>query len=91
MQLTLKPKAESTWRGRGRPPRAVPPHIAAEIERAYRRQEIGEVWMEDEDTEEEVRELISILNAYARSKGKRMVIQQDDGVLRFEMKDRGKK
>lgn len=93
MQLTLEPKAASSWRGRGRPPRVVPAHIAAEIDRAYRTKQVGVVRIEEHDTESEIEELISILNAHARVRGKRMRIQRDDesGEIRFEMKDRGKK
>lgn len=95
MQMELVDRSQA-WRNRGRPPRPIPEEVAQAAEMTYRTGKCYVVAI-DADEEEEIRELESLLTAYAGRKGKRMRFQREDDVLRFEMVDikrralRGKK
>lgn len=89
MRFEKAPKKE-VWRGRGRPPRAVPAQVARMAEDTYRTGEVGVITVEA-DEEEELKELTGYLNSYATSKGRRMRIQREGDVVRFEMVDVAKR
>lgn len=86
MDLAFRRK-EDVWRGRGRPRRAIEPQVVQAAQQTYRTGRVGEATYTAEE-EEEARELIAQLNAYARSVGKRMVIQRGDAdEILFQMVD----
>lgn len=86
MNVTFEPKAEH-WRGRGAPPKPIPPQVSAAADRTYRTGQVGRSEI-GPDEEEEAAELASLLRCYARRKGLRMKLQRHDDVLLFEMVDK---
>lgn len=85
MRIESAPKKE-VWRGRGRPARVVPPIVKHEADRTYKTGQVGIIHVAA-DEEEELKELLGYLNSYATSLGRRMRVQRDDDVVRFEMVD----
>ena len=85
MRFETAPKKE-VWRGRGRPPRFVPPEVAQMADATYRTGKVGILTISS-DEEAELEELTGYLNSYARAKGRRMRIQRDRDVVRFELVD----
>lgn len=85
MRIETAPKKE-VWRGRGRPRREVPPIVKHEADRTYRTGQVGVITVRP-DEEEELKELLGYLRSYANSLGRRMVIQREEDVVRFEMVD----
>lgn len=89
MELQLVPKQE-VWRGRGAPRKQVPAEIKQAADATYRTGQCGHVTVE-EGEEVEAKELIGLLTSYANSLGRRMRVQRQDDVIRFEMVDRAKR
>ncbi len=85
MHMQTVPKNEA-WRGRGRPRREIPPEIRAAADRTYRTGHVQVVTI-TADEEEELRELLSLLNSYATSLGRRIRHQRVGDEVRFEMVD----
>lgn len=86
MDVTLAPKRE-VWRGRGAPRKQVPDQVKQLADSTYRTGKVGNVVV-GSDEEEEAKELAGLLTSYANSLGRRMRIQREDDVMRFEMVDR---
>lgn len=86
MDVTLAPKRE-VWRGRGAPRKQVPDQVKQLADATYRSGKVGNVVV-GSDEEEEAKELAGLLTSYANSLGRRMRIQREDDVMRFEMVDR---
>jgi hypothetical protein len=74
------------WRGRGRPRRQVPVQVQTMADKTYRTGQVGIVTVDD-DEEDELRELLGFLNSYATSLGRRIRVQREENVVRFEMVD----
>lgn len=85
MRIETVPKAEA-WRGRGRPRREIPPEIRQAADRTYRTGNV-QVATVASDEEGELRELLSLLNSYATSLGRKIRWQREGDVVRFEMVD----
>lgn len=85
MQIETAPKKE-VWRGRGRPRQEVPSQVMALADKTYRTGQVQVVTIAA-DEEEELKELLSLLNSYATSVGRRMRIQREGDTVRFEMVD----
>lgn len=89
MEVTTVPRAEG-WRGRGRPRREIPPQVAELARQTYKTGNIGQAVIADGE-EDQARELASLLTAYAEYQGRRMRIQYDGNVMRWEMVDKRKR
>lgn len=86
MDVAFQPK-DQVWRRRGRPPRQVSPEIIEIAQRSYNTGQCAEVTLTEDDTEQDVRDLINMLTSYARSVGKRILDQREGDVLRITMVD----
>lgn len=84
MELAFVPKDESGWRSRGAPRRQVPPQIIDMLKHTGRTGEVGVIHT-DGDTEEEVKEVLAALRAGGRQLGRRVRIQQDEQLIRFQL------
>ncbi len=89
MEVTVENR-DSAWRGRGRPRRVIPPQVAELARATYKTGNVGQAVITDGE-EEEARELASLLTAYAEYQGKRMRIQYEGQIMRWEMVDKGKR
>lgn len=84
---------QERWRHRGRPPRVAPQEILDLLESGYRPPGLAgkapavEVVLEDDDTEDDARELLSLLRAGARQLGKHLRLARDGRVIRFFLTD----
>lgn len=84
MEVDFKPKAQ-VWRGRGRPARIVPPELVDLARRTYETGQCAVVTLEDDDTEQDIRDLLNLLSSYARSVGCKILDQRDGDELRITM------
>jgi hypothetical protein len=85
MRIESAPKKE-VWRGRGRPRREIPREVRHFADSTYKTGNVQVVTIEAGE-EEELKELIGYCNSYANSLGRRMRVQRDGDVVRFEMVD----
>lgn len=85
MRFESAPKRD-VWRGRGRPRREVPPQVKDMADSTYRTGNVYVVTI-TADEEDDLRDLVSYLNSYAGSLGRRMRVQREDDTVRFEMVD----
>lgn len=78
---------QAVWRGRGAPRKQVPDEIKDLAESTYKTGKVGHVVVA-EDEEDDAKELVGLLTSYANGKNKRMRIQREENVLKFEMVDK---
>lgn len=83
MEIVMRDPAE-VWRNRGRPPRPIPEIVRQAADESFRTGKCGTI-MVDPEEEEEAKELMSLLTAYAKRQGKRMRFQREDDLLAFRM------
>lgn len=83
-------KRSEVWKGRGRPRRVIPPEVRAFADSTYKTGLVKVVRI-DAGEESELVELVGLLTSYATSLGRRMRVQRDDDVVRFEMVDKAKR
>lgn len=89
MEFKLVPKGD-VWKRRGRPGRVIPPEVMELADRTYNTGKVGQVRIEAHE-QEEAKELIFMLRAYAKTKGRHVRIQEVDDFLLFEFVDSARK
>lgn len=83
MEIVMRDPNE-VWRSRGRPPRPIPDIVAQAADEAFRSGKCGTVPIAP-DEEEEATELMSLLKAYCKRKGRGIRFQRDDDILLFRV------
>lgn len=92
MGVVLTPKAAAGWRGRGAPRREVSDRVMQLLAATYRTGNVGTINLFDDDLDEnQIRELLLQLKAGARHQGRRLRVQYDESVIRFEMVDQAQR
>lgn len=86
MNVALESRAK-VWRGRGAPRKTIPAQIAQLADATYGTGQVGIANVADGE-EDQAKELVSLLTSYANRQGKRMRVQREGNVIRFEMVDK---
>ncbi len=83
MDVAYENKAVN-WRGRGHPRRDIPDTVKAMADSTLNTDKVAVVRYDETDLDD-IKELKRLLRSYAKSLGVRVRIQDDEGVLRFEL------
>lgn len=88
MAITYEPA--DTWRGRGRPPVAIPEDISRALEHTYATDTVAVIDAEEDDPS--TIEVLALMRLYCRRQKKQLAAQFFDGAdgktyLRFRMRD----
>ena len=92
MKISITSRAVG-WRPRGRPPTEVPPEIIELLQSSYVPPRFRgdppkvDIIAEPEDTEEEIRQMMTLLRAGARRLGKHLAMQRHDRTIKFYLAD----
>lgn len=84
MKLTFLERSRSGWKPRGRPAAPVPPEILDVLEKTLDTGKVGVVDTRG-DSPEDVAHLKQTLRRGARLLGRRVRLQEEQGVVRFEL------
>lgn len=86
MKVEIRTKAE-VWRGRGKPRRTIPDEVRTIADATYKTGNVARVEIGPGEADDAA-ELVTLLRAYARHLGRRVRIQREGSILRFELVDR---